>query len=77
MKKNQESFEEAFEKLEAIVHKMDEGELPLDESLQAFEEGVRLIRLCVKMLDAAEAKVETLLKDPKGLLTTQPYEPEE
>ncbi len=77
MKKDHERFEEALEKLEAIVHQLDQGELTLDESLKAFEEGVRLSRLCVSMLDEAEAKVEALLKDPKGRLTTEPYKPEE
>ncbi|MBW2147673.1 MAG: exodeoxyribonuclease VII small subunit [Deltaproteobacteria bacterium] len=77
MKKNHESFEEALEKLEAIVHQMDRGELTLDESLKAFEEGVRLSRLCISMLDEAEAKVEALMKDPQGQLRTEPYRPEE
>ena len=76
MNKN-ESFEQALEKLEAIVHQLDQGELTLDESLKAFEEGVRLSRLCISMLDEAEAKVEALLKDPKGQLTTEPFKPEE
>ena len=75
--KNSESFEQSLEKLEAIVHQLDQGELTLDESLKAFEEGVRLSRLCIKMLDEAESRVDALLKDPKGQLATVPFKPEE
>jgi len=75
--KQGESFEKALEKLEAIVHQLDQGDLTLDESLKAFEEGVRLSRLCISMLDEAESRVEALLKDPKGQLNTEPFKPEE
>lgn len=77
MKKNNESFEQALERLEAIVHQLDQGNLTLDESLKAFEEGVRLSHLCISMLDEAEAKVEALLKDPKGVFKTEPFKPAE
>jgi exodeoxyribonuclease VII small subunit len=77
MKKNSESFEQAIEKLEAIVHQLDQGNLTLDESLRALEEGVRLSHLCIRMLDEAEAKVEALLKDPKGLFKIEPFKPAE
>ena len=55
-------FEEASKRLNEIVRKLERGELSLDESLAAFEEGAKLIRLCNEMLDKAEQKI-TLLKE--------------
>jgi exodeoxyribonuclease VII small subunit len=66
-------FEDAFQKLEAIVNKLEEGNLTLEESLKAFEEGVRLSRFCSKKLDEAEKKVEILLKDSNGRLAAKPF----
>jgi exodeoxyribonuclease VII small subunit len=62
----EEKFEEALSKLEEIVKKMESGELTLDESLKAFEEGIRLSRLCAGKLDEAERRVEVLLKTEEG-----------
>ncbi len=69
----EQRFEEAFQKLEAIVKKLEEGNLSLEESLQAFEEGVHLSRFCAQKLDEAEKKVEILLKDSEGRLVPQPF----
>ncbi len=71
------NFEEAFQKLESIIRKLDEGNLTLEDSLKAFEEGVRLSRHCSKKLDEAEKRVEILLKDSGGRLTPQPFSLEE
>ena len=57
------SFEAALERLEGIVRKLETGELPLDDSLQAFEEGVRLSTYCHRRLDEVEKKVQLLLAD--------------
>lgn len=57
------SFESALERLEGIVRKLESGELPLDASLAAFEEGVRLSTFCHKRLDEVEKKVQLLLAD--------------
>ncbi len=73
----EQKFEEAFQKLEAIVKKLEDGNLSLEESLKAFEEGVRLSRLCSKKLDEAEKKVEILLKDNEGRLVSKPFSLEE
>jgi exodeoxyribonuclease VII small subunit len=62
-----EKFEDALEKLEGIVKKMETGELTLDESLKAFEEGIRLTRLCSGKLDEAERRVEILLREGDAL----------
>lgn len=56
-------FEEALSRLESLVTRLESGELSLDESLGAFEEGVKLSTLCNSRLDEAERKVETLLAD--------------
>ncbi len=70
-------FEEAFQKLEAIIKKLDEGNLTLEDSLKAFEEGVRLSRHCSKKLDEAEKRVEILLKESGGQLMPHPFSLEE
>ena len=63
MARKKEKFEEALQKLEAIVAQMEEGDLPLEETLKAFEEGVRLARFCASKLDEAERKVEKLMRE--------------
>jgi exodeoxyribonuclease VII small subunit len=70
-----EKFEDALKKLEKIVSKLEEGEIPLEESLKLFEEGIRLSRFCNQKLDEAEKKVEVLLKGKGGILKAQPFEP--
>ena len=77
MAKKKEKFEEALQKLEAIVAKMEEGDLPLEEALKAFEEGVRLAKLCTSKLDEAERKVEKLIRDQFGKVQTTPFSEEE
>lgn len=67
-------FEDALKKLEAIVDKLERGDLPLEASLKAFEEAVKLSRICTKMLDDAEKKIEILMKDESGKLKTEPFE---
>jgi exodeoxyribonuclease VII small subunit len=75
--KKKEKFEEALQKLEAIVTQMEEGDLPLEETLKAFEEGVRLARFCASKLDEAERKVEKLMRDQAGKLQTTLFSEEE
>lgn len=77
MAKKKEKFEEALQKLEAIVAKMEEGDLPLEEALKAFEEGVRLAKFCTSKLDEAERKVEKLMRDQSGKVQTTPFSEEE
>jgi exodeoxyribonuclease VII small subunit len=60
------SFEAALQRLENIVQRLEKGELPLEESLVLYEEGVRLARLCHGKLEEAEGKIELLLKDARG-----------
>jgi len=69
-----ERFEDALNKLEKIVSKLEEGDIPLEESLKLFEEGIRLSRFCNQKLDEAEKKVEILLKGKDGILKPQPFD---
>ncbi|MEY4527956.1 MAG: Exodeoxyribonuclease 7 small subunit [Nitrospirota bacterium] len=59
-------FEQAMARLEAIVGELESGDLPLDESLKIFEEGIRLSKNCLKVLEEAERKVEVLVQDKNG-----------
>ena len=59
-------FEQAMARLEAIVGELEKGDLPLDESLKIFEEGIRLSKSCLKVLEEAERKVEVLVQDKNG-----------
>ena len=68
-----EKFEEALLKLEEIVRKLETGDLSLEESLKAFEDGIRLSGVCSRKLDEAERRVEVLLKGEQGLMT-RPFE---
>ena len=60
------SFEESLRKLENIVEQLERGDLALEESLRLFEEGVGLSSTCKKELDAAEGKVQILVKQRDG-----------
>jgi len=67
-------FEKAFQQLEKIVQRLESEELPLDESLQLFEEGIRLSRFCHQRLEEVEKKIETILADAKGQPVTEPFD---
>ncbi|MDX8395584.1 MAG: exodeoxyribonuclease VII small subunit [Mariprofundaceae bacterium] len=54
------SFEEALSQLSALVEKMESGNLPLEDSVAAFEEGVKLSRRCESLLDSAEQRLQIL-----------------
>ncbi|HEK86615.1 MAG TPA: exodeoxyribonuclease VII small subunit [Candidatus Aminicenantes bacterium] len=71
------NFEKALAELEQIVTQLEKGGLALNESLALFEKGVRLARYLRAELDKAEKKVEILLKDEKGELKAQDFNPEE
>lgn len=69
-KKKALDFEQALVELERVVSAMEAGNMPLEESLKAFEQGVRLTRECQQALQEAEQKVELLLNADKGVETT-------
>lgn len=66
-------FEQAMARLEAIVAELEKGDQPLDESLKIFEEGIRLSKSCLKMLEDAERKVEILVQDKDGKKRIQAF----
>ncbi|MGH7845415.1 MAG: exodeoxyribonuclease VII small subunit [Candidatus Binatia bacterium] len=61
-------FEEALEALEQVVERLESGELSLEDSLAAFEQGVGLVKFCNQKLSEVEKKVELLVKDKEGKL---------
>ncbi len=67
------TYESSLTELEAIVHRLETGDLPLEESLDLFERGVRLYRVCHDKLAAAERRVEVLLADKDGTRTAVPF----
>ena len=75
--KKEKVFEEALRELEEIVNRLEQGDLPLEEALTLFEEGVRLSRSCHTKLDEAQKRVEIVLKDESGEMTARPFETEE
>ncbi len=61
-------FETALEELEKVVERLESGELSLEDSLAAFEEGVRLVKYCNQKLTEVEKKIELLVQDKEGKL---------
>ena len=67
-------FERSLAELEGLVERLERGELPLDEALKAFERGVALTRHCQACLEAAQQKVEILLKRSGQAPAVEPFE---
>ena len=65
----EKSFETSLAELEQIVAKLEDGDLPLEESLEMFEKGIKLSRECRERLTKAERRIEILMKDVDGELT--------
>jgi exodeoxyribonuclease VII small subunit len=59
----QKNFETSIKRLEEIVHELEKGDLPLEESLKVFEEGMNLIKFCSEKLEEVERKVTMLVKE--------------
>ncbi len=72
-----EKFETVLKKLEEVVLRLEGGELSLDDSLKAFEEGVKYANFCSKKLDEAESRVELLLKQKDGTFVKKEFQAEE
>ncbi len=66
-------FESSLQELEKIILALEKGEQPLEEQLKAFERGVTLSRECLKQLDEVEKKVQLLLQDESGGLSSQDF----
>ena len=68
------SFEASLEALEQIVQQLEQGDLPLEKSLELFERGIALSRQCQDRLNQAERRIEILLRDNQGRTTVAPFE---
>lgn len=67
------TFEEAMQKLDAIVAKLEDDKLPLDEMLARYEEGVALARFCGEKLEAAEQKVRLIARQADGSISLEDF----
>ena len=74
MAESRKKFEDELRDLEGIVEQLDSGQLPLEESLRAFERGVALLRSLNQKLEQAERRIEVLVKNAKGELESAPLE---
>jgi exodeoxyribonuclease VII small subunit len=69
------SFEEALKSLEDVVHKLESGDAPLDESIALYEKGQTLRAICQARLDAAQARIEAIVMGPDGSAQgTRPFD---
>lgn len=66
---DQPSFEQALQRLEAAVERLEKGQVPLDEALDTFEDGVRNAALCRQLLRDVESRVELLIKQADAFTT--------
>ena len=77
MEANTKNFESSLEELERIVRELERGDLPLEKSLELFEQGVKLSRACQERLSEAERRIEILTRDNHGRATVRPFEGED
>ena len=70
-------FEDALARLETIVTELEKGDLPLNDSLKIFEEGIKLSKTCLKILDDSERKVEILVQETGGKKRLQAFSVDE
>ncbi|HHW48580.1 MAG TPA: exodeoxyribonuclease VII small subunit [Clostridiaceae bacterium] len=76
MSTGNKKFEEAISELEAIVDKLENGELSLDESIEYFQKGIELSKYCSKKLDEVEKKISILTENEQGKLEEEVIENE-
>ena len=69
------TFESAVERLEHIVEEMESDQLPLEEMLQRYEEGTKLVKLCGEKLTAAEKRIEIVARNASGKPQIDPFDP--
>ena len=73
---NNKDFETSFKKLEKIVSDLENGELPLEESIKTFEEGVKLTKHCQNLLSKAEIKIQKLVESKDGSIDLEAFDDE-
>jgi exodeoxyribonuclease VII small subunit len=72
----QKTFETSMKRLEEIVHELEKGDLPLEDSLKVFEEGMSLIKFCSKKLEEVEQKVTLLIRESDEKYVHRPFDEE-
>lgn len=70
-------FEEAMQKLESEVRKLESGNMTLDQSIESFEEAVKLVKICNEKLESAERRVRILTESSDGSITDLPFDSED
>ena len=73
---NSKDFETSLKKLEKIVSDLENGELPLEESIKTFEEGVKLTKHCQNLLSKAEIKIQKLVESKDGSIDLEAFDDE-
>ena len=73
---SKKSFEDNMQRLEQIVHTIEQGEVTLEESLKLFQEGTKLVQKCQDMLDHAQLQVTQITAGPEGLPIEEDYDAE-
>jgi len=76
MENYSQNFESSLEELERIVRELERGDLPLEKSLELFEQGVKLSRACQERLNEAERRIEILTRDNQGRPVVRAFEAE-
>ena len=76
-KTKSQTFESNMTRLEEIVHRLEDGSVPLEEALKLFQEGTALAGSCGKLLDEAELEIVKLTKGPDGTIQEVPFERED
>ncbi len=72
-----EDFDTRLKELEGIVERLDRGELSLEDSLEVFENGIKLVRELTRRLEEAQKKIEILTEDDDGKIRLEPFEGDE
>ena len=70
-------FEEAMQRLESEVKKLESGNMTLDQSIESFEEAVKLVKICNEKLESAERRVRILTESGDGSITDLPFDSED
>ena len=73
---NNKDFETSLKKLEKIVYDLENGELPLEESIKTFEEGVKLTKHCQNLLSNAEITIQKLVESKDGSIDLEAFDDE-
>jgi exodeoxyribonuclease VII small subunit len=74
---SQLSFEDAMDRLESIVSAMEGERMPLEEMVQSYEDGARLLQLCRQRIDTARQRVEQITQDLDGRVQLSPFDPQQ